>query len=142
MSFVTTFCILAVFFIGQVQTVASEELKKVFVVIKENSEAQLEAALDYAEIKLTQAEVSAATDVQFEIYAFDTAIELFTVQKSLLEERLKQTIAEYPSLKIFACGAKKERLLVGVQPLDKCEQQIDQRRRGNWFEFEVHQADD
>ena len=134
--------ILTLFFIGHVNTVVSEEQKKVFVVLREDSEAQLEAALDHVEIKLTYAELSGDTEIRYEVYAFHSAVNLFTIQKSPLGERLEQIFSEYPSLKVFACDATKNQFFTQVQLLDSCKQQIDERRKGEWFEFEVHEADE
>lgn len=120
----------------------AQKLKKFFVVLHEDNEAQIEAALDYAEIQLSYAEITEDNDIEFEIYLQGEGTNLFCPKKSCVSERLTEVFAEYPSLKVFASKDQKEQLYSQVQFIESCQDQIRKRREEDWFEFEVHQAGD
>ena len=126
-------------------TESQNNQKKILVTIKESSEAQLEAALDYAEIKLSYAEIKGDDSSEFEIYAFGNAVGFFVDKKWPIVEKVKGILAEYPRLKIFVCEQsqtlqKGEKLLKNVEVLNDCDKQIQRRLDAGWFEFEVGEA--
>lgn len=115
-------------------------LSKVYVVLRDDSEAQLEAALSYAEVKLGVSDLKETSAAKFEIFGVGSGAKIFSAA-SPFADRLREFSREYPQLGLSVCSRSGKKLVEGAREID-CDRRLAEIKRESWFEFEVTEAEE